>query len=116
MKPNRIAIASLLLAVTLPVHAEIDQLQTLSQQEFHLLAEDLGAALSYKPLTPTEPLGFPGFDIGIAATGTKLKNPDLFKRATGDADFPTTVVVPSVRASIGLPFSLDLSGMYTSIP
>jgi hypothetical protein len=116
MRLPHVATALILLAASAPALAEIDQLQTLSQQEFHLLAEDLGAALSYKPLTPTEPLGFPGFDIGVAVTGTKLKNPDLFKRATGDADFPTTVAVPSIRASVGLPFSLDLSGMYTSIP
>jgi hypothetical protein len=116
MKPNRIAIASLLLAVTLPVHAEIDRLQTLTQQEFRALSDDLGAALSYKPLTPTEPLGLFGFDIGIAATGTRLKHPELFERATGNADFPSTVVVPSVRAGLGLPFGLDANVMYSSVP
>jgi hypothetical protein len=116
MKPGRVAIAFLLLAASAPAAAEIDQLQTLTQQEFRLLAEDLGAALSYKPLAPPTPLGTLGFDIGVAATGTKLKHPELFQRASGDPDFPTTVMVPSVRASLGLPFGFDVSAMYSSVP
>ena len=116
MKPNRIAAALLLLAASAPALAEIDQLQTLTQQEFRSMSEDLGAALSYKPLTPAEPLGLFGFDIGVAATGTRLKHPELFERASGNPDFPSTVVVPSVRASLGLPFSFDASVLYSSVP
>lgn len=115
-KPHRIAAALLLITASAPALAEIDRLQTLSQQEFHLLAEDLGAALSYKPLQPTAPLGVLGFDVGIAATATRLKHPELFERATGNSDFPSTVVVPSVRASLGLPFGFDVSGMYSTVP
>jgi hypothetical protein len=116
MKPNRIVAAVLLLAASVPAYAEIDRLQTLSQSEFRELSEDLGAALSYKPLQPIEPLGVLGFDIGVAATGTKLKHPDLFQRATGNPDFPSTIVVPSVRASLGLPWNFDLSAMYSAVP
>lgn len=110
------ALLALPLFAATPALAEIDQLQNLSQSEFRQLAEDLGSAFSYKPLQPIEPLGFPGFDIGVAVTGTKLKHQDLFARATGNADFPSTLAVPSVRASIGLPWNFDLSGMYTSVP
>jgi len=116
MKPNRIVAALLLLAASVPAYAEIDQLQTLTQPEFRMLAEDLGSAFSYKPLTPAAPLGTLGFDIGVAATGTKLKHPELFQRASGDPDFPTTVVVPSLRASLGLPFGFDVSALYSSVP
>src|ERR1043165_8449665 len=87
MKPHRIATALLLLAVSAPALADIDRLQALSQQEFRLLAEALGAALSYKPLQPTAPLNLGGFDIGVAVTGTQLKHSDLFERATGESDF-----------------------------
>ncbi|OAI51566.1 hypothetical protein AYO46_07905 [Betaproteobacteria bacterium SCGC AG-212-J23] len=116
MKSHRIATALLLAAASAPALAEIDRLQTLNQQEFRSLAEDMSSALSYKPLQPVEPLGFPGFDIGVAATGTKIKHQDLWVRATGNNDFPSTVVVPSVRASIGLPWNFDVSGMYASVP
>ena len=115
MRLLRIATA-LLLAASVPAYAEIDQLQTLTQPEFRMLAEDLGAAFSYKPLTPAAPLGTLGFDIEIAATDTKLKHPELLRRASGDPDFPTTVVVPSLRASLGLPFGFDVSAMYSSVP
>jgi len=116
MRLHRTVTALLLGFASVPALAEIDQLQNLTQAEFRLLAEDLGAALSYKPLQPIEPIGFPGFDIGIAATGTKIKNQDLFRRATGSDDFPSTVVVPSVRAGIALPWNFDLNAMYSSVP
>jgi hypothetical protein len=116
MKPHRIATALLLLAASAPALADIDRLQTLSQQEFRLLSEDLGAALSYKPLQPVAPLNLGGFDIGVAVTGTKLKHKDLFERATGETDFPSTLPVPSLRASLGLPLNLDVSAMYSSVP
>jgi hypothetical protein len=116
MRLHRLATALLLSAASAPALADIDNLQTLSQSEFRMLAEDLSATLSYKPLQPIEPLGFPGFDIGLAVTGTKLKHQDLFARATGETDFPSTAVVPSLRASLGLPLNLDLSAMYASVP
>lgn len=116
MKPSRIATALLLLAASAPALAEIDQLQTLTQQEFRALSEDLGAALSYKPLQPIEPLGVFGFDIGVAATGTKLKHPELLQRASSNGESVSTVVVPGVRASLGLPWNFDLSAMYSSAP
>src|SRR3954462_789802 len=74
MKPHRVATALLLLAASAPAFADISRLQTLSQGEFHPPAEDLGAALSYKPLQPTAPLKAGGFEIGVAVTGTKLKH------------------------------------------
>ena len=52
----------------------IDQLQNATQNEFRLISEDLGAALSYKPEIPTTPLGLTGFDIGAAISVTKLQN------------------------------------------
>lgn len=116
MRLHRTVTALLLSVASAPALAEIDQLQTLTQAEFHRVAQDLGSALSYKPLQPIEAIGFPGFDIGIAATGTKIKNQDLFRRATGSDDFPSTVVVPSVRVGIALPFDFDLNAMYSSVP
>ncbi len=117
MKPNRAWIAVSLLAAALPVCAkDLNQLQTLSQSEFKALSEDLGAALSYKPLTPTEPLGVTGFDVGLAVTATRLKHADLFDRATSSGSFPSTLAVPTLRASKGLPLNFDASLMFSAIP
>jgi hypothetical protein len=44
-----------LCVASLPVAAaeDIDEIQNLTQQEFRRFSEDLGAALSWKALTPT---------------------------------------------------------------
>src|SRR2546423_12232876 len=104
---NRLALLGLAALCAPALAKDINQLQTLSQTEFHAVVEDLGAAISYKPLMPTAPLGTTGFDIGVGVTGTKLKHQELFERATSDGDFPSTLVVPTVRASKGLPWGFD---------
>ena len=104
-----------LLGVSLPaVAGDINQIQALSQAQFRALSEDLGAALSYKPLTPTAPLGITGFDLGIAATATKLQNSSAF--TTAGAGNISSLVVPSLRLNKGLPFDIDVGLMYSAVP
>src|SRR6266545_1078208 len=104
-----------LLGVSLPVvAADINKINALGQTQFRQLSEDLGAALSYKPLTPTAPLGITGFDLGIAATSTKLQNSSVFTTAGGGDH--SSVIVPSLRLNKGLPFGIDVGVMYSSVP
>jgi len=103
-----------LLAVCLPAAAKDLVIQGLSQDDFHKISQDLGAALSYKPLTPAEPLGLLGFDLGIAGTDTKIKNTDSFKNA-GVSDL-SDIVVPSLRLNVGLPFGIDVGAMAGEAP
>ncbi len=115
MNLKRGLVAASFLAVSLPVvAADINQIQTLTQDEFHKLSQDLGAALSYKPLTPAEPLHHFGFDLGVAATDTKIKNTDVFQKA-GATDI-SDIAVPSLRFNLGLPFSLDVGAMVGGVP
>ena len=114
MNLKRGLVAVSLLAVSLPtVASNIDNLQALSQPEFRLLSEDLGAALSYKPLTPTTPLGLTGFDVGIAVTDTKLENSAVFAKAGADI---SNAAVPSLRVHKGLPFGIDVGAMVGAVP
>jgi len=107
--------AAILLASSLPAAAgDINNIGGLTQDQFHRFSEDLGSALSYKPLTPTAPLGLFGFDVGVALTDTQVKNTDVFK-AVGAGDV-SDIVVPSLRASVGLPFSFDVGAMYAEVP
>src|SRR5712691_10991061 len=100
-----------LLGISLPaVAGDINNIQALSQPNFRLLSEDLGAALSYKPLTPTAPLGITGFDLGIAATATKLQHSDVFDAAC--ACNLSSIIVPSLRLNKGLPFDIDIVLLY----
>jgi hypothetical protein len=102
-------------AATFPAWAsDINQIQTLTQDEFHALSEDLGAALSYKPLTPAAPLGVLGFDMGVAVTATKLQNSAVFAKAGGGDH--STVAVPMLRLNLGLPLDIDVGAMYGAVP
>lgn len=107
-------------ALGLPLAAahatEISTLPSLTQSEFRLLSEDLGAALSYKALIPAEALGLPGFDIGFAVSGTQLKNAVILSQAAGSSSVPTVLPVPTLRATVGLPLNLDISAMYAAVP
>jgi hypothetical protein len=94
--------------------ADLSQIQNLNQDDFHKLTQDLGAALSYKPLTPSEPLKLFGFDLGVAATGTKIQNTDVFAKA-GASDV-STIVVPQARFNLGLPFGFDVGVMAGGAP
>ena len=93
----------------------IDQLQNAAQSEFRLLSEDLGAALSYKPLAPAEPLGITGFDIGVSATATRLDHAAVLEKVTS-SNAPSTIVVPRIQAVKGLPFNIDIGASYAGVP
>ncbi len=109
-------IAALAAPLTVSAADDIDNLGALLQSQFTGLTEDLGAALSYKPLTPAEPLGITGFDIGIAASATRLEHVAAFNQASSSNDFPSTTPVPSVRIHKGLPLNIDVGVMYSAIP
>lgn len=108
--------AALLAAPAAAIADDIDSLQLLTQGEFRLLSEDLGAALSFKPLIPSEAMGITGFDIGVAVTGTKIKNRNVFDRATSGGDTPSWLPVPTIRVHKGLPFNIDVGLLYSQVP
>lgn len=114
---RHLAAAVGLCAVIFPACAadDIDNLGALNQSDFRLLSEDLGAALSYKPLTPVEATGVLGFDLGVEVTATELANPEVLERAvSGDA--PSTLVVPKLHLHKGLPFGIDIGVSYAQVP
>jgi hypothetical protein len=95
--------------------ATIDQLQNLgSQQQFRSLSEDLGSALSYKPLSPGEPLGVTGFDIGVEVTGTSIKNKEVLDLVTSGSA-PSLLPVPKLHVHKGLGL-FDIGGSYSAVP
>lgn len=107
----------ILLVAASPVHAasNIDQINQLLQTEFRLLSEDLGAALSYKALTPAEPLGITGFDLGVEVTATKIQHTDVWDRViSGSA--PGTLYLPKLHLHKGLPLGFDVGAFYSSVP
>ena len=103
---KRLLLASLL-ACALPASAgEFPSLGSLTQDEFHRLSEDLGAAFSYKGVTPATPLGLVGFDVGLEVSATDIKNSHLFRLAGNSA--PDYLAVPKLHVYKGLPFGIDV--------
>ena len=94
----------------------ITALQTLGQPEFRALSEDLGSALSYKPVTPAAPLGVTGFDIGLEVTSTNMaKSSQYWSTITGGSAL-NSLVIPKLHIAKGLPFGIDIAGFYSKVP
>lgn len=85
------------------------------QDDFRLLSEDLGAALSYKPIAPGEPLGLLGVDVGIEVTATDLQGGDIYERVTG-SNSADLLLVPKLHVHKGLPWRLNVDAFYSRVP
>jgi len=114
----KIATAIAALSIASPCFAadDINNLQALAQSQFKSLSQDLGAALSYKAVSPAEPLGLTGFDIGLEVTGTELNHSNVWKTATTSGSAPSTLPVPKLHLIKGLPLNIDVGVVYTSVP
>lgn len=119
MKMRMIAAAMVMGAAASPTWAlddlSLDKIKSLGQPTFKALSEDLAAALSYKAITPAEPLGMPGFDIGLEVTATSPQNVDKWGSAIGDTDL-SLLPLPKLHAHVGLPFGIDVGAVYSMMP
>lgn len=113
--PALLATALLALA-PLAQAAELNAANLNSQAEFRALSEDLAAATSFKPLIPAESMGVTGFDVGLAVTGTRLTQRDVWQKAAGGSAPPSTLPGAVLRVHKGLPFDIDLGASYANIP
>jgi len=105
----------ILCLLPLNVHAADNQISLLnfdSQSEFKNFAKDFTGSLGYKTLTPAEPLGVSGFDIGASYTNSGL-NYKLKDKVTteGKGSFDTI----SLHAIKGLPWGIDFGLDYSSV-
>ncbi|UUZ47864.1 hypothetical protein LP420_33010 [Massilia sp. B-10] len=85
----------------------------LTQAEFANLSKDFTAAASYKGVSPAEPLGLTGFDIGVELTSTKMKHGDVWEKAGADS---STLYMPKVHVHKGLPFNIDIGASLSMVP
>lgn len=102
---KRILLAAAL-AAALPAEADFPTVGLLAQGEFRRMSEDLGAAFSYKGVTPATPLGLTGFDIGVEVTTTRMENSSLLRLA--GAGGPSDLVIPKLHAHKGLWGGFDI--------
>jgi hypothetical protein len=105
----------LVFAASACAHAgDFSGLGALTQDQFLRLSQDLGAALSYKGVTPATRLGVLGFDIGIEVTDTKLESSDAFSRA--GAGGHSHLVIPKLHVSTGLFAGFDIGAFIGGSP
>jgi len=123
MKNHRLAPAlaaaglALALAAAMPARAaDFNAIGLLTQAEFRALAEDLGAAISYKGMVPSEGLGITGFDLGVSVGATEVANRATLIKAAGGADVPKAVPLAGIRAVKGLPFGIDIGAVVMGLP
>lgn len=107
-------IAVVLAAIAAPSFADdLTSVQNLTQLEFAKLSKDFTAAASYKSLSPAEPLGIVGFDLGLEMSGTRMEHADIWKKAGADN---STLYMPRLHVHKGLPFNIDLGASITAAP
>jgi len=87
----------------------------MTQRLFKDFSDQLGGALSYKPVSPAEPYGITGFDIGIEVTAVKLDD-EYWKYAIKGGDVPGYALIPKLHVIKGLPFGIDVGAVYSQVP
>lgn len=111
--------ALIAVVATLPSTARASAFESLeallSQDNFEALAENLGAATQYRGVTPTEPLGIIGFDVGISLTATEINDDIVDLASDGDFDL-SQILIPKLHIHKGLPFGFDIGGFASAIP
>jgi len=90
---------------------------SLGEQElFGDLIKDLGSAMSYRAVTPAEPLGLIlGIDVGLEVTGSKMQNEQNgWKQATSN-NGQDTIYNGKIHVHKGLPLGIDVGAYFGSV-
>ena len=88
---------------------------SIGQAAFDDLSKEVGLLISYVPLSPAEPLGVLGFDIGIEVTGAKIST-GPWEKAISDANPPDYLILPKIHVQKGLPFGIDVGAVFSTAP
>lgn len=84
---------------------------------FNSLCKDLNQGLNFIPLTPPDPYGLTGFDVGVEMTLLNInQGSEYWKYATKDMKQPPLLPVPKIQAQKGLPFGIDIGAIYAFVP
>ena len=86
---------------------------SLGQETFKNFSKEAGLAISYLPLSPAEPLGLLGSDLGVEVTAAKISN-DTWKPIVPSP--PDYLVLPKLHVQKGLPWGFDIGAVYSKIP
>ncbi len=105
----------LLLVVGIGNAATFNSLDALDQSQFRGMSKNLTAASHYKGITPTEPLGILGFDVGLSLSSTEL-NKDVFEAASSGTFDLNSILLPRLSVHKGLPLGFDVGAFVSAAP
>lgn len=88
----------------------------LAAADFKNFSKEAGLAISYFPLSPAEPLGITGFDIGIEVTAVNISQGESFWKNAIPGGAPDYLIFPKLHIQKGLPFKIDLGIIYSKVP
>ncbi len=111
---KRTACLAFALAAASAHAGDFSTIGNLTQEEFRRVAQDLGAAVSYKGVTPATPLGVLGFDLAVVLTSTSVENSGLFGLA--GAGSQSELTIPKLHIYKGLFAGLDIGAFVGSMP
>jgi len=86
-----------------------------TQSTFDAFIDELGTATAYNPLSPAEPLGLTGFDIGVAISTVSIDTA-IWDQVVSDGSAPSRLPVPRLMARKGLPLGIDIGLSRISVP
>jgi len=113
---NRLIAAIVLFSATTAQAASFNTLDLLSQDDFEELSGNLAAAVQYRGVTPPEPLGILGIDVGLSVSYTTIDSDRIFDLASeGDFDVPA-LALPRLTVHKGLPFNIDVGASLSAAP
>lgn len=115
MRANILAALAALTLATTAAADDLDRLQNLAQTQFRAISEDLGSALSYKALSPAEPLGLIGFDLGVEVTATEIQANRAWSQASSGGEVDS-LLIPKLHVIKGLPLGFDVGAFYSAVP
>ncbi len=107
-------------SVLIPAFAgdnDVNMKQFPSEQElFGDLIKDLGSAMSYRAVTPAEPLGLLlGIDVGLEVTGSKMKNELHGWKTATSTNGQDTIYNGKIHVHKGLPLGIDVGAYFSSV-
>lgn len=94
---------------------------SLTQAQWGTFVKQVGAITSFKSLAPAEPLGRMNFRVGIdyASTPVDQRNPawiNTFAHPDADCPLGDAIVIPTIRASMGVTDNMDIGAYWTTAP
>jgi len=96
--------------------ASFNTLDALTQSQFKSFSENIAAAVQYKGVTPPEPLGVLGIDVGLSVSYTTIKSDPIFDAASEGNFDVSGIPLPRLTIHKGLLFGIDVGVSASAAP